>query len=583
MVSVGGVRGVLEFSDGSWVVANEAEVRLLEALCGERGALGRLRALAATLDAGLVEPGEVRWLNERLSVIAAVEPERLWRVHVPADLYGAAAFASASVNDESLSRWLGNALAARLDPNLVQGLLPGAGWWSWQVPHHHRRRTFDRETHWMSEMPPVFWERLRAHPDPRLAAVAEASDPAAPRKTLESLADDWDDLEVTDLLAANPNTPARMLRRLAQPSIGFGRPELRAAQNHRATAALLGVLARSSDREVRYVAAWHPNVPVSALRRLCGDESSLVRSAVAHAEAAPTRVLETLAEDPDVWVRRNVAANPSTPRQVLEALLGDRFAAVRAAAAANPHTPQQAVAAYVSDRAKRVRAAVAARPIGADALAVLADDPKWEVRQGVAHNEQTPPQVLERLAADDCGEVRAAVAFHPHTPPGALKALAGDGYWWVRHCLASNTSTPAETLLALTGDEDPDVSGSAAQNSAMPRSELDTLAAHEDYAVRAGVALHPRVSARLLRKLAGDDDRDVRRCVCHNHRTPEAVLDTLSSDDDYWVRAASAAETGRRRTHTAASGRRRNRAPADAPASTPASTAAGAATAHNAR
>ena len=177
MVSVGAVRGVLEHSGGGWVVANESEVRLLEALCGERGALGRLRALAATLDAGLVEAGEVRRLNARLCAVAAAEPERLWRVWMPEDLCAAAAFACAWANDERLSRWLGHVLAPRLDSNLVRGLLPGAGWWSWQVPHHHRWRTFDRDTHWISEMPPVFWDRLRAHPDLRLRAVAAASGP----------------------------------------------------------------------------------------------------------------------------------------------------------------------------------------------------------------------------------------------------------------------------------------------------------------------------------------------------------------------------------------------------------------------
>lgn len=562
VVSVGGVRGVLEHIGGGWVVANESEVRLLEALRGERGGLDRLRALAATLDAGLVEPGDVRRLNDRLSVIVAAEPEQLFRVYVPEELHGAAAFASVSANDERLSRWLGHALAARLDSNLVRGLLPGAGWWSWHVPDQHRRRSFDRYTHWISEMPAVFWDRLAAHPDQRLGAVAEASDPAAPRKVLEGLANDWKDLEVRDLLSANPSTPARVLRRLAQPTIGLGRPELRVAQNLRATPGLLGALAGSVDRDARYVVAWHPKVPVSALGRLCGDESSQVRSAVARAQAAPKRSLETLATDSDIWVRRNVAANPSTPQEVLEALLGDRFASVRAAAAANTNTPLRPVAACVGDRAKQVRAEVAARPIGADTLAVLADDPKWEVRQGVAHNAQTPPQLLETLAADDCGEVRAAVAYHPHTPPAALEALAADDYWWVRFCVAANTSSPIETLLSLTDDEDPDISGEAAQNTNMPSTRLDTLAAHEHYAVRAGVALHTAASVRLLEKLAGDDDGDVRRCVCHNHRTPDAVLAALSRDTDYWVRAAAAAEIGRR-THTPATERSRNRTAAD--------------------
>ena len=71
VVSVGAVRGVLVRRGGRWVVDNDSEVRLLEALRGERGARDRLWALAAALDAGVVGAGDLRRLNGRLSVIAA--------------------------------------------------------------------------------------------------------------------------------------------------------------------------------------------------------------------------------------------------------------------------------------------------------------------------------------------------------------------------------------------------------------------------------------------------------------------------------------------------------------------------------
>ena len=121
VVSVGAVRGVLARRGGRWVVDNDSEVRLLEALRAERGARDRLWALAAALDAG-VGAGDLRRLNGRLSAIAALErPEEVWRVRVPGDLLGAVAHVCVCVSEEMLSRWLGFALSARLDANLVRG------------------------------------------------------------------------------------------------------------------------------------------------------------------------------------------------------------------------------------------------------------------------------------------------------------------------------------------------------------------------------------------------------------------------------------------------------------------------------
>ena len=128
VVSVGAVRGVLARRGGRWVVDNDSEMRLLEALRGESSARDRLWALAAALNEGLVEAADLRRLNGRLSVIAALErSEEVWRVRVPGDLLGAVAYVCVCVNEEMLSRWLGFALAARLDANLVRGLLPGLG------------------------------------------------------------------------------------------------------------------------------------------------------------------------------------------------------------------------------------------------------------------------------------------------------------------------------------------------------------------------------------------------------------------------------------------------------------------------
>ena len=549
VVSVGAVRGVLVLRGGRWVVDNDSEVRLLEALRGERGARARLWALAATLDAGLVGAGDLRRLNARLSAIAAVErPEEVWRVRVPGDLMATVAYVCVCVSEELLSRWLGFALAARLDANLVRGLLPGPGWASWHAPHRRRWETFDRDEHWISELPKGFWSRLEAHCDERLRAVAVASDPASRPRVLENLIDEHYRVpEVLDLVASHSRTPTRALRRLALRSWARERPDLRVAQNRSATAGLLRELADRYDWEVRYVAAAHPKTPVRALRRLARDDSHQVRAAVARAGLSPTAVLEALASDRNVWVRRNVASNPSTSRAVLEVLLRDRLAAVRAAAAENENTPAEMVAALAGDRAIKVRSEVAARGVGTEALALLAADPKWAVRQAVAYNAQTPLEVLSLLARDTCEEVRAGVAYNTAAPPEALRVLACDEFMWIRVCVAVNESVPTEVLVALARDEDRYVRGEAAENITMPQQQLKTLATDEHWQVRAGVALNLTAPAETLVLLAEDREGHVRRCVCENDDTPRRVLHSLRSDPDYWVRAAAAAAVERRR------------------------------------
>lgn len=545
---MGRVRGVLTLGGRGWVVENDAEVRLLEALSGERGARDRLRALAAALDAGVVEAAGLRRLNGRLSAISAVErPEDLWRVWVPGDLFGAVAYVCVCVNEEMLSRWLGFALAVRLDSNLVRGLLPGPGWVSWHVPHRRRWETFARDEHWLSELPESFWERLSAHRDESLREVASASDPNARPKVLEDLSRSRTNVgEVMDLVGCHPRTPTRVLRRVMQRPSPTRYAALRVGQNRAVSRRLLGEMARDRNWELRYVAASHPRVPVAALRRLARDDVPEVRAAVALAEAAPAPVLETLASDDDVRVRRNVASNRSTAQQVLKVLLGDRRAAVRAEAVANETTPPEMAAARMRDRAAAVRSAVAARHVGAEALAVLAEDPNWTVRQRVAWNAHTAPEVLTTLAGDRDKDVSAAAAANPNTPPDTLRMQAGDDYWWIRACVAANESCPREVRVMLAGDSDPQVRCYAAECAALPQAQLEALAADEDWEVRAGVALNTRSPGHLLAALAADHHSHVRSCVCENDNTPLGLVDALRGDADYWVRAAAAAVRQRR-------------------------------------
>ena len=547
VVDVGAVRGVLVLRGGRWVVDNASEVRLLEALRSERGVLARLRGLAAVLDEGLIEIRGLRRLNRRLSAITEAEPEQLWRVSVPGDLMAAVAYVCVCVNDGLLSSWLQYGLSARLDANLVRGLLPGPGWLSWHVTHRCRYQTFERDVFWISELPESFWSRLNTHSNEQLRAVAVASDPKTRPGVLEKLADPHDQSrEVLDVVASHPRTPARVLLNVAFRGVGQDRADLRVAQNRNATKKLLRELADCHIAELRYVVAAHPNTPVPVLRRLAGDDSDRVRCAVAGAVAAPAAVLGTLASDSDVWVRTNAASNPSTPSAVLETLLGDRLAAVRAAAAGNENTPLVLVASLVADRTVKVRCAVAARNVDAETHGVLSRDPNWKVRQTVGYNLRTPAPVLERLATDCCGEVRAAVAYNTSATPATLKTLASDAFRWARVHVAVNPATPAGVLVALATDDNPNVRCHVAENPAMPLEQIRRLAVDECWEVRAGTALNPNTPENLLRMLSTDEYLHVRSCVSENDNTPVGVVEALRSDADYHVRAAATAAYKRR-------------------------------------
>ena len=575
-VRVGGVHGVLVLRGGRWVVDNDTEVQVWEALSAEAGARTRLWALAAVLDAGLAPGRVLPRLNGRLSAIAAVSvPEEVCRVPVADELMGPVAYACACVEDETSWRWLVWALSARLGINLRWERVGGPGWQS--MWYQLRDWGFDRETHWISEMPQSFWDRLSAHPDRRLRDAAAASDPSARRGVLNDLAHRTDSvIEVWDLVACNPNTPAKALAHLvlrAQHGSVHERIAWRVAQNRRAGPHLLSQLARSRRWEPRLLAARHPAAPVSVLETLAGDDDIYVRAAVAGALSTPAPTLRQLAADEVLDVRMRVAWNPSTPEDALKVLLGDRYAAARSHAVANHNTPAHLAETLARDRAVTVRCCVAKRTRSSGVLLTLAGDPNRRVRDTVASNLAATEAVLASLATDQCEWVRSSVASHPAASASTLAALAADPDSRPRHSVArndktapdllsvlaadteepiksgvaQNTATPTELLETLASDADNYVRGSVALNAASPSELLETLAADRSSLVRSLVARNPSASPELLAALAHDNDEWVRGSVAENASTPERVLDPLRADSEYWVRSQASATVRQRR------------------------------------
>ena len=146
---------------------NEAEVRMLEALgYDSAGALDQFKALAETLNAGLVDGPELRKFNGRLSKLMAAPIEELATEWIDEELMTRTAFACVCMSDPSncnSSQWLAWALSARLEDNLVDSTHPGPGWLTMNFPDLHWRWGFCRDTCWIANLPEVFWVRLGNH------------------------------------------------------------------------------------------------------------------------------------------------------------------------------------------------------------------------------------------------------------------------------------------------------------------------------------------------------------------------------------------------------------------------------------
>jgi hypothetical protein len=212
------------------------------------------------------------------------------------------------------------------------------------------------------------------------------------------------------------------------------------------------------------------------------------------------------------------------------------------------------------------------------------------VRDGVAGNRNTPPEILKKFTSDDNAEVRLSVAenpsapldlnlrisllesfltegidfsfdssfdlrrrflaMNPNTPIEIIHLLSKDEYHWVRSGVAVNASTPFEILKGLANERTVDedslysecVLDHLAKNPSIPtslRKEIIEALINDDLSpwIRRDVAWNELAPADVLRSLAKDKWADVRRVVARNPVTPIEILTSLSEDDHSSVRA----------------------------------------------
>ena len=95
------------------------------------------------------------------------------------------------------------------------------------------------------------------------------------------------------------------------------------------------------------------------------------------------------------------------------------------------------------------------------------------MRVSVALNVRTPPVALASLASDKSWEVREAVSRNPGLDRKFLEELSSHWAWKVREAVALNPSTPKEILERMS--QDPDQSVNKAAREQLARTRLQKL------------------------------------------------------------------------------------------------------------
>ncbi|MEK7547990.1 MAG: hypothetical protein AAB540_03790, partial [Patescibacteria group bacterium] len=164
-------------------------------------------------------------------------------------------------------------------------------------------------------------------------------------------------------------------------------------------------MVKDKDTDERRSLALSTHKP-EILAVLARDEDTDTRRLVAYSEDTPPEILAVLAKDKDLFVIKTVASREDTPPGLFEVLAKDKTQEVRRAVAFNPHTPYKLLEVLVKDWDPWEKSDLASQTHSPKLLAILANDPNPKVREAVAFNFDTPPEVLEVLTRDKDTKVR---------------------------------------------------------------------------------------------------------------------------------------------------------------------------------
>jgi len=227
-----------------------------------------------------------------------------------------------------------------------------------------------------------------------------------------------------------------------------------------ATAEVLGVLGRDASRTVRRVVAARVDAPPDVLRVLAGDPDRATREAVANNSGADPDVLILLLRDQHWSVRWSVVGNPAADLRVQEAMCASDDPDLRFVLAQSDGLPATIAAVLARDPAWSVREGLATNTDDQATLRILLDDPDPRMRAGAAMNAGTTAEQRRKLVHDPAWNVRASAvqsisAYAWDFPADDLFRLARDRSVNVRFWLANlpGSIRPVYELLARDPDD----------------------------------------------------------------------------------------------------------------------------------
>lgn len=173
------------------------------------------------------------------------------------------------------------------------------------------------------------------------------------------------------------------------------------------------------------------------------------------------------------------------------------------------------------------------------ALARMAQERGQYIQEWVARHPNAPPETLLNLSKKSEFfeyNIRYGVARNENTPYAALKTLARDEHENIRSLVAMRKDLPEDLMDLLADDREPGVKTTVAANESAPDYVLERLALDGNQNVRMLVAANRGASPKALKRLARDRVQDVQIAVAKNPNTPNEELERLATDLDDYIR-----------------------------------------------
>jgi predicted DNA-binding WGR domain protein len=284
------------------------------------------------------------------------------------------------------------------------------------------------------------------------------------------------------------------------------------------------------------------------LDELINSSSWVVLCSIASNENTSVNIFEKLLKNPNFTHLYYIAENINTPLKILEFLMSelerlkgdDTYKITRQMTAEkiarNPNCSTELLEKLTHLKFEvGVREAIADNAkTSPDVLKALAEDENDYVKRSVASNENTPSEILRKMAVNENSKLRFLVAKNRKTPKDILENLYKDDEDTVREYVAANINTPIHVLEILAKDDKSDVLLAIAANPNTPKTILKNLLSLKDRNINGALVRNPNIESDLLESILQMEGDDVLRDILRHPNLSISLFETLSSALEGW-------------------------------------------------